>query len=331
MKTNNMTGKFAWRFIAGFATVLAWAASAAAQAVVVVGCALDAHTRIGAAKSAEIDLNELTLTTFDYPGSSTWTGAEAINSEGDIVGGYDYNYPAGHGYLRTNDGTFSSIDPPGAVFNTADGINDQGDIVGWYRTVDNKRHIYVLSHGQFTSFDVGDGSISTIRPQDSTTASGINSAGDIVGNLTLQGHTYGYRKSGGNITTIDYPGTKRTSALKINDHGDIVGNYTLSAGHGYLFKNGTYSSIDYPGAAVTFALGINNDGDIVGAYIIAGVVHGYVLSNGHFTSYDVQGATYTALADINDEGSIVGRYVSGGITHALLLSDQGQQGQQGQQ
>jgi hypothetical protein len=35
MKTNKMTGRFAWRCIAAFATVLVWAASAAAQAVVV--------------------------------------------------------------------------------------------------------------------------------------------------------------------------------------------------------------------------------------------------------------------------------------------------------
>ena len=34
MKTNGMPGRFVWRFIAGFVTVLAWAASAAAQTVV---------------------------------------------------------------------------------------------------------------------------------------------------------------------------------------------------------------------------------------------------------------------------------------------------------
>jgi hypothetical protein len=35
MKTNGIPGRFVWRFIAGFVTVLAWAASAAAQTVVV--------------------------------------------------------------------------------------------------------------------------------------------------------------------------------------------------------------------------------------------------------------------------------------------------------
>ena len=35
MKTNGMPGRFVWRFIAGFVTVLAWAASAAAQTIVV--------------------------------------------------------------------------------------------------------------------------------------------------------------------------------------------------------------------------------------------------------------------------------------------------------
>ena len=35
MKTNNPTGRFAWRFGAAFAAVLTWATSAAAQTVVV--------------------------------------------------------------------------------------------------------------------------------------------------------------------------------------------------------------------------------------------------------------------------------------------------------
>jgi hypothetical protein len=87
--------------------------------------------------------------------------------------------------------------------------------VGRFRGVDKKEHGYVLSDGQFTSFDLGDGSTCT----DCTAATGTNSDGDIVGNYTVNNHTYGYLKSGGNFT-IDYPGgSTRTAALKINSNG----------------------------------------------------------------------------------------------------------------
>ena len=110
----------------------------------------------------------------------------------------------------------------------------------------------MLSDGQFTSFDLGDGSTCT----DCTAATGINSDGDIVGNYTVNNHTNGYLKSGGNFTTIDYPGgSTRTAALKINSNGDIAGNYTLSGRrHGYLLKNGRFTSIDYPGKALSSGL-----------------------------------------------------------------------------
>ncbi len=296
---------------------------------------VDTHTRTGAAKSAGIDLSQLTLTTFDYPGS-TRTNAEAINSDGDIVGRYDVAGGVAHGYLRTSDGIFSSYDPPGANgWTSANGLNDDGDIVGTYLGLDNRHHGFLRSNGQFTLFDLGDG----LTCGDCTGATGINSDGDIVGNYTLNTiplHTHGYLKSGGNFTTIDYPGgTTRTSALKINDNGDIVGNYTLSGTrHGYLLKNGNFTSIDYPGAAMTFALGINDDGDIVGGYSLVtlpppfGILHGFVLSNGQFHGYDVPGATQTTFSAINNDGSIVGRYQSGGTFHGFLLSE-GDRGQNG--
>ena len=68
---------------------------------------------------------------------------------------------------------------------------------------------------------------------------GINSPGDIVGFYGSAGLTHGFLLSGGQSTTIDFPGSTLTDAEKINPRGDIVGFY-MSVGltHGFLFSRG---------------------------------------------------------------------------------------------
>src|SRR5579864_6189480 len=70
-----------------------------------------------------------TFTTIDFPGAS-FTSANGINAQGDVVGAY---MSAGvmHGYLLS-DGSFTTIDFPGASSTVPRGINPRGDIVGIY-------------------------------------------------------------------------------------------------------------------------------------------------------------------------------------------------------
>ena len=132
-------------------------------------------------------------------------------------------------------GTFTTIDFPGAVSTGGDGavmgINPRGDIVGVYRIAgESVAHGYLLSRGEFTSFDFPDASF--------TSALGINARGDIVGNYSIDGVVFhGYLLSGGEFTTIDVPGASASFARGINRRGDIVGNY-MSAGvtHGFLLS-----------------------------------------------------------------------------------------------
>ena len=49
--------------------------------------------------------------------------------------------------------TFATIDFPGGTRTRAAGLNGHGDIVGDYFDSNNVRHGYLLSQGQFTSFD----------------------------------------------------------------------------------------------------------------------------------------------------------------------------------
>jgi probable HAF family extracellular repeat protein len=72
-----------------------------------------------------------------------------------------------------------------------------------------------------------------------TNANAINPRGDIVGRYdTADGRTHGYLLSGGEFTSIDFPGATLTTANGINARGDIVGRYFSADGvqHGFLLR-----------------------------------------------------------------------------------------------
>ena len=69
---------------------------------------------------------------FNGPGGGTTT-AWGINTAAQVVGSYDDSSGV-HGFLRSVDGSFTTIDDPNGVGNTlAYRINDAGVIVGYYR------------------------------------------------------------------------------------------------------------------------------------------------------------------------------------------------------
>lgn len=122
-----------------------------------------------------------------------------------------------------------------------------------------------------------------------TVASGINPAGDIVGAFTDSvGRQHGFLLSGGQFTTIDFPGAVATSANGISPSGDIVGNYVApytpgvsdsaplgspaycpAAGSaacikGFLYSHGKFSTVLFPGHPGAVPQRITPDGDIYG-------------------------------------------------------------------
>src|SRR5215467_1437232 len=85
--------------------------------------------------------------TFDAPGAGTGPGQgtlrQQITAAGTIVGNYvDSNYVT-HGFVRSAQGAFASIDAPGALRTQALGIT-QARVVGFYRDTNRVRHGYVL-------------------------------------------------------------------------------------------------------------------------------------------------------------------------------------------
>jgi len=90
------------------------------------------------------------FTIFNPPGTGTaGSSATGINDIGTIVGNYTDANNATHGYLRSSDGTFTTIDDPNAFQGVNSPgtfimhINAKGAIVGYYFDAQGARHGFV--------------------------------------------------------------------------------------------------------------------------------------------------------------------------------------------
>ena len=169
---------------------------------------------------------------------------------------------------------------------------------------------YLYSGGTFTTIGVPGAT--------STSVSGINDAGQIVGSYeTGEGEPKGFVDNGGVFTTISLPGATILSANGINDAGQIVGNLREGDTYqGFLDNGGVFTRISVPGATGTSAAnGINDAGQIVGSYRTGdvGAPQGFVDNGGVFTRISVPGALTSYANGINDAGQIVGTYITAEI------------------
>ena len=108
-------------------------------------------------------LSAQTITTFDAPGAGTgpFQGTYAINisRSGTIIGFSRDANNARHGFVRSQDGSFTIFDAPGAGTGNcqgtrAYGINPSGTITGFFIDSANAARGYVRSaQGVITVFD----------------------------------------------------------------------------------------------------------------------------------------------------------------------------------
>ncbi len=130
------------------------------------GCSMGLN-QFGATAGIYIDANSVQhgflrgpegkFTTFDAPGAGTGsyqgTGCPSdcpvgLNDLGAIMGTYvDTNYVF-HGYLRSAEGKFVTIDPPGSVGTLPYSINDLTSITGYYIDANNVFHSFLTSPGR---------------------------------------------------------------------------------------------------------------------------------------------------------------------------------------
>ncbi|HVN03868.1 MAG TPA: hypothetical protein VMT86_05580 [Bryobacteraceae bacterium] len=218
------------------------------------------------------------IVTFTVPGTfpNSSQNPVIINDAGVIAGPY-FDGTKMHGFIRTSDGSFYTIGPPGSTYTYASGLNNLGAVTGIYADASYNEHGFVRQpDGTWLSFDVPGGNFGFFPP-----AFSINNSGEVTGSYfegSMQGFTW---QPGGPVLTFAVSGAAGTQPNAMNSIGTIVGSYqdTSYTYHGFLrTPSGTVYTFSVPGALGTYALGINDRGMIVGSYVDAGYAsHGLLI------------------------------------------------------
>lgn len=169
-------------------------------------------------------------TTIDYPGAPQ-TILTGINKWDSMVGTYQYNDdadfgPEWTGFKMWKNGTFTQIQPPGALNTNPNSINDAGTVVGWYASAaeavpfaPDPFHGFVLANGVYKTVDYPNAF--------GTSLNDINSAGVIVGSWTgPNGGGGGFLFANGKFKNVLGPKGETTAVSGINDAGYVTGTYS---------------------------------------------------------------------------------------------------------
>jgi hypothetical protein len=121
------------------------------------------------------------FTNVDFPGATATL--PTMQAAGILTGGY-VSASGTHGF-EVVDGTYKTIDCPGATFTFLSGIDPEGNMVGGFGSPDGNYHGALIKDGNCIQVDYPGGH--------DTWANGSNAQGDLVGRYTDSGGvTHGY-------------------------------------------------------------------------------------------------------------------------------------------
>ena len=216
--------------------------------------------------------------------NSMMTQVIGINNLLTTDGFYVDNAGITHGFFRTSDGRFTTVDYPGAEiatsFNQLLSQNDYYQAAGYYsNSINNSTpdipYTYDEVGGVFHVITIP-GAVGGAQ------ATGINNSGVTCGFfIDSNSVNHGWIINRGIFMPLDVPNSTGTQALGVNNGGKVVGFFTDAAGlsHGFVYTIGTASfvTVDAPnGVGSTIVNGINDNGKLVGFYGTAPINTGFV-------------------------------------------------------
>lgn len=212
--------------------------------------------------------------------------------------------------------TFTTFTLPGADGMQGWGINSALRVPGnaYGGTAPPDSLVYDFATGTLTPIPSAGGGLSS-------TALGINNAGQLVGSYTDGTGVKGYVLTGTFYDTFSYPGSIRTFGRALNNTGLVTGYAEtgsapmVSVGFIYQPASFTFTAIAPTGSTFTIAQGVNDAGVVVGSSIMPpgtvyagspGGAYGWVRqTSGTLTFFRVNGLPSRARG-INSAGDIVG-------------------------
>jgi hypothetical protein len=171
------------------------------------------------------------------------------------------------------------------------------------------------------TLDADDFDYTIVRHPDAPTRTYLNrmnTRGDVVGDIPVDGNWRGFLRRNGNFEDIVVPGAIHTFALGINERGDIVGSYNAGSGlRAYVRAEGEYRTLPAPAGYATRAYDIASNGVITGSYFTGtGKWRPAIWERGEFTPLDhileQLGADMAEGFGINTLGQVVGHFTVAG-------------------
>lgn len=213
------------------------------------------------------------LTTIDYPDAAR-TDARGVGPDGEIVGTYAMPGESGlafHGYARSRDGEFRSVDDPDHLYEVAQRILPDGTILGCVHDND----FTSTMKGAVISVD-GSQTIDRFASMHNGATPDLRRIAGLYTN-TAERRTEGYIIDDGVFSPLVVPGSSFTAAWDVAPNGEVAGIYRNATGfHGFIRTETGIITVDFPDALATRVFGINARGDVVGTYVAGGKLFGFL-------------------------------------------------------
>jgi probable HAF family extracellular repeat protein len=141
-----------------------------------------------------------------------------------------------------------------------------------------------------------------------TSAYGINEAGQIVGDLSVDGGQRGFVWSNGALVQIGTLGGVDSHGQAINRHGQATGHASQANGdmRAYSYAGGMLTPLSVQGSSTSYGMAINDSGQIAGVYTDAALVRAFLQNGGTTVDLGTLGGDFASANGINNLGHVVG-------------------------